>query len=518
MDAQLEIVRLKGELAARDEQLAKLSKQNEQLAKQSEQLSKQNEQLSKQSEQVATQAMRIAELEHSVATLEELVRKQMEMLGRNSGNSNKPPSSDGPGTSGGPAKRPKKRKGRKRGGQSGHKGSHRRLLSPEQVDDFVDLFPPECRNCWAQLPQIADVAVKRYQYTELMPLMPRVTEYRRQRVLCRDCGHKTRADYDTDTIPNTAFGPRLMAVVALLTGVYHLSRRKAAKLLWELLGVRISLGTISNIERSVSNAVAAPVDEAWAEAMRAPVKHTDGTSWLQSGLMRSLWVVATTAVTVFKVIANGRASTLKAKILTSLQGILVSDRATALKFWSMHKRQICWAHLLRKFVSFSERDGPTGTRGRELLDAAGIVFTLWADFKNGTLTREQFVACIAPVRADFETTLQRAVAADIKDFSGSCSDMWDHRNALWTFVDQDGVEPTNNHAERELRAFVLWRKRSFGTQSCRGNLFAERVMTIAHTARKQGKSVIEFLTACCTRSADEPAPSLFDTSTAIAPA
>jgi transposase len=61
-----------------------------------------------------------------------------------------------------------------------------------------------------------------------------------------------------------------------------------------------------------------------------------------------------------------------------------------------------------------------------------------------------------------------------------------------------------------LRAFVLWRKRCFGTQSDRGNLFAERLMTIAHTARKQGRSVLAFLTACCRAYCDKTdAPSLF---------
>ena len=173
--------------------------------------------------------------------------------------------------------------------------------------------------------------------------------------------------------------------------------------------------------------------------------------------------------------------------------------------------KICWAHLLRKFVSFTERDGPTRTLGRELLDCARIIFAYWYDFKEGRLTREQLAARIAPVRADFERTLRRAIDANIKGLSGSCSDMWEHREALWTFVVVDGVEPTNNHAERELRAFVLWRKRSFGAQSERGHRFAERLMTIAHTARKQGRDVLAFLVACASRVDDEPMPSLFAT-------
>lgn len=77
------------------------------------------------------------------------------------------------------------------------------------------------------------------------------------------------------------------------------------------------------------------------------------------------------------------------------------------------------------------------------------------------------------------------------------------------------MEPTNNHGEREIRAFVLWRKRSFGTQSERGNVFAENLMTVAHTARKQNKNVLRFLTACCNAQHDKTeAPSLFANATA----
>lgn len=89
--------------------------------------------------------------------------------------------------------------------------------------------------------------------------------------------------------------------------------------------------------------------------------------------------------------------------------------------------------------------------------------------------------------------MRDGTAAKIARVSGSCADIVAHAEALWTFVTHEGVEPTNNHAERELRAFVLWRKRSFGSQSDRGDRFAERLMTVAHTARKRGKNVLDFI-------------------------
>jgi len=354
----------------------------------------------------------------------------------------------------------------------------------------------------------------RFQVTEVEPVKPYTTEYRRHGVGC-SCGCTTYAVHDQQ--PASPFGPRLMALVVLLTGVYHLSRRKAAELLSDMAGVRISVGAVSAVEARVSAAVEPAVEAAWDRVHQAEVKHTDGTSWFQSGLSRALWTIATAAATVFKIVTDGSKKTLE-PLYGALQGILVSDRAKALNFWAMERRQVCWAHLLRKFVSFAERDGPAGAIGRELLDYTGLVFEYWHDYKDGKLTRERFVAWMAPLRQQVHATLQRAIDAQLGHVSGSCADILDHAAALWTFVDRDGVDPTNNHAERELRSFVLWRKRSFGTQSERGNLFAERLMTVAHTARKQRRHVLTFLTSCCQAWLDDSAPpSLFEPPAATNP-
>lgn len=448
-----------------------------------------------------------AKLEERVSKLEKELAKALDLLGQNSSNSNKPPSTDPP-TARYAQKKPN---GGPRGGQKGHRGSRRTLLPVERVDEVVDLFPAECTSCWKPLPRVSDKFPKRYQLTDLKPFAVHTTEWRRHAVVCPCCGHKTRAKYDPAVIPRFSFGPRLMAVVALLTGVYHLSRRQAVRLLSELLGVRISLGSVSAIEKRVSDAVEPAVDEAMESARDAAVKHADGTTWLRAGTLLSLWVIATTAVTVFKMLPNGQQATLRDDFFGRVCGILVSDRATALKFWAMHRRQVCWAHLIRKFVSYSQRDGPAGKLGKDLLGYTGILFEYWSQLRRGQLSRETFVERMAPVRLQVEALVGRGrlLPADKDGVSGSCADILEHREALWTFVEQEGVEPTNNHAERELRGLVMWRRRSFGSQSDRGTHFAARMMTIAHTARKQGREILEFLVACCApRPEGAAAPSL----------
>lgn len=445
-----------------------------------------------------------AQLKERIAELERLVAKLLEDKGRNSGNSNKPPSSDPPNAR---AKRnaAKTPSGKKRGGQPGHEGSQRALVPAEQVDEVIDHFPDECENCWNPLAHEPDASALRYQTTDLPPTKLHVVEERVHAVTCVCCGHRTRASFEI----RPAFGPRLWSVIALLTGVFHMSRRSAVTLLSDVIGVDVSLGAVSAVEARVSEAVTPAVEEAWQRVSEADVKHTDGTTWYQSGAMRALWTIASTVATVFKIVTNGNAKTL-APLFGDMRGVLVSDRATALGFWAMERRQVCWAHLLRKFISFEEQGGKAGALGRELLDYVKIMFAYWDDVKAGKMSRDAFRALMTPVREKFETVLQRAVAAKLDRVSGSCDDILAHKAALWTFVERDDVEPTNNHAERELRAFVLWRKRSFGTQSERGNLFAERLMTVAHTARKQNKNVLEFLVACCTAARDgAKPPSLF---------
>jgi transposase len=503
VDADRRIAELEGRVAKQADELAANARE---LADRDEQIARLTKSLTDRDAEIEKHAKKLAELEQKVAALPAAKGK----AGQNSSNSNQPPSSDSPADRARRAKK-KPKSNKKRGGQPKHRGSHRELLPAEQVDDVIDSFPSHCEECAQALPETPDLDPTRFQLTELPAFEPHTTEFRQHSVTCPCCRHVTAAPRDPRA-PASPFGPRLMSAVALLTGVYNLSRRKAARLLTDMVGVKISLGAVSAVEGRVSEAVAEPVQEAVDRVIKADVKHTDGTTWFQSGVALSLWVIATAFATVYKVLANGKKATLSGLLFGDKQlGVLVADRATALKFWAMERRQVCWAHLLRKFVSFSERSGAAGRFGRELLDFTGIIFDYWHRYRDGTISREDLRKWMRPVREQVEALLERAVKSGTAHVAGSCADMLEHRAALWKFVDERDIEPTNNHAERELRAFVLWRKRSYGSQSERGNRFAERLMTVAHTARKQNKNVLEFLTECCVAKLDggEP-PSLFE--------
>jgi transposase len=463
-------------------------------------------------ERIAEQDRRIAELEAEnrelralVAKLEKRIADLEARLGQNSSNSNRPPSSDTPEQRRDRDK--KKSTGRKKGGQPGHKPHSRQMLPPEKVTRVEDHFPSECKMCGTALPRVEDPDPLRKQVIDVPEIKPDVTEHRCHASDCPECGHRNRARLPEGT-PQSIFGPRLLALTALLTGTFQLGRRQAVALLSELLSVSVSLGALSEAEQRASEAIAPAVDEARQFVMAQPVRHFDATSWSRQGLSRTLWTITTTTVAVFAITADATRDTVRG-LLGKVRGILVSDRATAFDFWTMKLRQVCWSHLIRKFEGFVERGGSGSKIAGDLHGTSQLMFHYWHRVRDGTMSRQQFRRWMENVRERIEWLLQRGAALGCRGLSGCCKNILEHREALWTFVDREGVDPTNNLAERDLRPGVLWRKRSYGSQSDRGELYAERMLTVTHTLRKQGRPILPFLhQACANRLYANPPPSL----------
>ena len=447
-----------------------------------------------------------AELKRQLGAALSRISDLERLLGRSSRNSSQPPSADTPAQRDErPGKAPT---GRKPGGQPGHKAKMRALLPPEKVTSTEEHFPPRCLSCGDKLPRREDESPLIHQVVELPEIVPDVTEHRLHRVCCGRCGRVSCGTLPAG-VPAWMLGPRLMAFVALLTGFFHLSRRQARSLVGDLVGVSVSLGALSQFEGRVSSALEEPVKQAHSHAVAQRVKYADGTTWRRAGKYRALWVLATELSTMFKITADGALSTVKSFLRRS-SGLLVSDRGGQFLFWAMHRRQICWAHLLRKFADFSEHSHAEAAElGRSLVFLAHLMFHEWHRIRDGTLSRAEFEREMQTLAPHVERLLERGVLLGVRGVSGSCKDILQHRAALWTFVREPGVEPTNNEAERELRPFVQWRRMCFGSQSDRGERFAERMMTVVHTLRKQRRHVLSFLTDACTaRLRGQPAPQL----------
>ena len=446
----------------------------------------------------------VEEMQQLVPQLQKQIRQLEEQVGKNSRNSSKPPSSDPPHMK----KAPPKAKGkRQRGGQPGHKGHGRRLKPPEEVTRFVVSKPSECEACGALLLG-ADPRPQRHQVCELPPIKPELIEYQAHALTCLCCGHKNRASWPIE-MPTGSFGPRIQGLVGYLSGRFSVSRRDVKEMMASIFQVEIGLGSVSAQESQLSTALAQPVTEAQGYVQQQAQINTDETSWEKNNKRHWLWTATTELVTIFLVVATRGADGFKALVGDEFSGITGSDRWSAYNWLDARRRQLCWAHLLRDFQAFVDRQGESAIIGQALLKQATRLFDLWHRVRDGTLSRPDFQLAMRPIQREVEALLHLGTFVNHAQTVKTCTNILKLAPALWTFVEHDAVEPTNNAAERALRRGVLWRKRSFGSQSDRGLRFTERILTTVTTLRQQQRNVLDFLAlACQAQHLGLPAPSL----------
>jgi transposase len=447
----------------------------------------------------------IAEQRAELKTLRAEVAALTERLDQSSRNSSRPPSSDPPQVP--MVRRPRSK--RRPGAQPGHAAQSRALVPTTAVDVVVPVKPRRCGGCRAAL-RGDDPQPRRHQVTEVPPIRPTITEYQLHTLTCARCGAATPAPWPA-AVPRGVLGPRVVALVAVCTGVYHLSKRTTAGLLADLFGVPVAVGTITACEQAVSATLAAPVAAAQAAVQQVPVVHADETGWRQGRQRAWLWVAVTALVTVF-LIHRRRGAVAARALLGSSAAILVSDRWSGYMWWPGSRRQLCWAHLRRDFVAFTERGGAAAALGRALLRDTRRLFRGWHRVRDGTWTQAKFQTEMQPLRRRVEHRLRRGARCGHAKTAATCREVLALAPALWTFVDVPGVEPTNNAAERALRPAVLWRKGCWGTHSAEGSRFVERILTVAATLKQQQRNVVDYVTQACVAALHgQEAPSLLPT-------
>jgi transposase len=434
----------------------------------------------------------IADLQRQVADLAARVRDLEQRLATNATNSSLPPSANPPAA---PKPVTKPPSGRKPGAQPGHELHLRQRLPAERLTAAIDFYPAHCDRCHGPLPAQpgpGDPAPSWHQVAELPELAAHITEYRGHARTCPGCGAVTHAPVPA-ALRRHCVGPRLAALLAYLAGCHHVSARGLEELAEAAFGVPLALGTVSNLQGQVSDALAAAHAEAVAAVRAAPVKHVDETGWKLKGKLCWLWLAATARVAAFLVHARRGAVGLAAILGTRVRGILHSDRWSAYGRLPVAQRQVCWAHLIRDFRKCAQR-GRAGKRvGQAGLAAAEALFREWHLFRGGGITRRALYRRLDPVAAELHQALERGCGCADAKVAAFCENLLAVAPALWRFVVVEGLEPTNNHAERLLRRGVLWRKNAFGSASARGLRFVERLLSVVQTLRLQQRPVLEFL-------------------------
>jgi transposase len=393
-------------------------------------------------------------------------------LSQNSRNSDRPPSSDPPFVT-----RPSSStiKGTP-GAKPGHPGHRQALLAPTEI---IEVTPTVCVCGQQEFP--ATMPYYTHQVIELPEIQMDVTHVVLHETHCLRCGRFLKAELPAEY--RYGYGPRFTALMGELSGNQRNSRSTVQEFCRSVLGVPMSRGAIQRAVNRVSEAIKPHYEAIAGRARSTEVNYIDETAWYQHGVLAWLWVMVNPTVALFKVQANRNKAAFEA-VVERWAGILVSDGYGVYQHW-LHGRQTCLAHLIRRARGLAERRDP------ELAWFGGRVMT--------ELQRLVRWATAPPTSGEVQTWYARVVHllaqyGQRRDEAGTLARTLDREmGSLWTFVVEDGVEPTNNRAERALRFAVLWRKIMQGTYNEKGDRWVERILSVRETCRLRGRPTFPIL-------------------------
>lgn len=439
------------------------------------------------------------------------LQEKIAQLQRSSQESSKPPSSDNQKETNQEDKNRNKSK-RKPGGQPGHKGTYRKLIPVNEVDEVIPIYPEICECCDVKLrgDEKANVVKEpyRWQVTEIPPIKPEVTEYQCFTVKC-NCGNINKAQLPPEAAKSN-FGPRLTAIIAYLAAVCHLSRRGTEDFCQTLLGIDICLGSVQKLLEEMSGAME-PVDKELQDALPSEaVINADETSWRD----RWLWIFAASTFIYFRVSVTRGSQTLIDVLGNIYRGTLCVDRWGVYTKYHKGLMQLCWAHLKRDFkgiakIGEAKLSSDAITFAKKMEKLRKKLMALWYIFKEGDMSRQELIQKTEPVRLAIERHLKACNNAQercVRTLSRKLLKQFDN---LFTFIFHEGVEPTNNLAERGIRPAVQWRKICFGNRSDNGAVLTSRLLTATRTCWLQRRNPLEFLVDAITAfRLSIPTPSL----------
>ncbi len=450
----------------------------------------------------------------SLRTENDLLKEQ---VARTSANSSQPPSKNPQGFK--PS--PKEPTGQRRGGQVGHQGHSQKLYPLEMCQDVINHYPQQCSGCGANV--LASTGeVYRHQFVEIPLIKPIVIEHQFHSMTCTCCGKENQAPEMGEVIGNGGYGPRVAAYISLFSSQYRQSYRQIQSSMQTVFGMEISLGTIKKLRTEVSEAVSGAVAEAISYVQQQPIVGVDETSFKQrngDGQNEAktsgwLWVAVTPLIACFQMILSRSSEAAQTILGKGFSGFVVSDRCPAYNWVDVEHRQICWAHLKRDFTKIAERGEVSAEIGKSLLAQEKELFNLWYEFRGNQITREELIKKAEPIKVEVSSILREAgdigISKNEKTLLAktvrTCRNLSKVEVALWLFITEEGVEPTNNESERAIRPAVIWRSISFGSDSEAGSLFVARLLTVISSLDRQERNVLEFLSESVSAARDGSLP------------
>lgn len=388
-----------------------------------------------------------------------------------------------------------------------------RAAPTEQATETIEATAPEsCPHCGGELEQTNEELAT----TTDLPIqpLPVVTAYRVVVCRCQKCGKSVRGSApglapDQNGATAHRVGASVMAAAHMLHYAIGVPVRRVPAILRELTGVSL---TQSAITQDALRRAAGPVGTAYQDlreqVREAAAVHTDDTGWRVNGQPAQLMGFDMDQVTVYQIRNRHRNEEVRELIPSDYKGVMITDRGKSYDAEELSEvaQQKCLSHLLRNVSKVIEKKtGPARRFGLHLKVLLREGLTLW--HARGTLDGDEFDLRHQQLDREMTNHLRHRILKDddnqtLLDGIGFQHD----RGNLLRFLTTEGVEPTNNRAERILRPAVIARKVSHCSKNPRGAEAFAAFLSVVQTARKQAqKTVSQVLLNLFTRPSSAPA-------------
>lgn len=333
------------------------------------------------------------------------------------------------------------------------------------------------------------------QKIDIPEIKPYVTEYQMERGRCRSCGKRKSSSLPAD-VGNDLFGPRIKTIIGSLTGFYKNSKREVENILKDIFSIQISLGSISNNEARIADKCKEAYEDIEVELSYSKLLHIDETSHYKNGNLGWCWMFTNASSSLIKLTDSRGKKVLEGSVFGENDAIRVTDRYVVYNYFNPEMRQVCWSHLARDFERFAHSFHPGireigeylryiayelfGLKKALLLEQISVLRFL----RRGRILRKRAWYYLKDIAHKTDAVHAARVANNIM----KCENM------MWKFMsDPMNIPLTNNHAERQIRHYVTYRKNSYFTCSERGDRFLERVISLYLTWKQRTQNPVKNL-------------------------